>query len=672
MRKGLGGKMRSAHRAIGFAVILSGLACGTAPPAPPPPPPAASVAPVLPVTPDLSEVAEPNHLVGIFRVKNLEATLRAIYEWTGLRLNAKDLASELMDKTFAGTLAFDAPLDAAVALEERGADSFAPLVAFAVGVQSLEATRAAAKEIGTVAEISPGEYKVHLRHGKKKRDKTFCVLSAAVGATPGRLVCGERERDVEALRTYMTRTLPKRDLGPADLHCEFRVGPAVDVYGEIIQKALHMGAALLPRKLQIGEPAFDRAIDRLALGVSSELGAVASDLDSLTLDLSMAPDKASLATALLMKSQTSWTASTLASMAARSAAPPPMYWHLPASATAAMHGYLPEARRFEAIRHTLGELADGWLQHEGMSQADRAAIMALLDEKYAIDTPLVAAVGTFPEPPAKRPQKGAAVLPSDPVQSALVRSGWLLIGIGAPNPAADFLKTVSSAASRPKVQAFLQGKLATLSSKSDREQEHSIWATGATLKAAPVPKELPKGSLAFELAISYSGSLEGGARAVGAHKAKAPTTPMKVQVLVVAESAQTWIAVGADKAQLTKTVLTATEGGPEAETLSARQDLSPLRQTKLAEGGFFTIESILNSMLAPATWVDTDVARNAEGAHYLLSSTPNKGKTPVLFQGEVATGDGATVTLRVEVPKSLVEDIAILAAGSGLAPRRTP
>src|SRR5262249_20731627 len=138
----------------------------------------------------------------------------------------------------------------------------------------------------------------------------------------------------------------------------------------------------------------------------------------------------------------------------------------------------------------------------------------------------------------------------------------------------------------------------------------SIWATGVTLKTVPVPKELPKGSLAFELAISYSGSVEGGARGTAARKAKAPATPMKVQVLVVAETAQTWIALGADKAQLTKTILAATEGAPEAETLSARQDMAPLRQTKLAEGGFFTIESFLNSLLAPATWVDADVARN--------------------------------------------------------------
>src|SRR5262249_6140472 len=154
------------------------------------------------------------------------------------------------------------------ALDERGGDGFAPLAAFAIGVRSVDAARAAAKDLGAVSEIAPGEYKINLRHGKRKKDKPFCILSAAVGQAPGRFVCGERERDVESLRAYMTRTLPKRDLGAADLHMELCVAPVVDTYGEVINQGLHMGAALLPNKLQIGEPSFDRAIDRMAAGVS--------------------------------------------------------------------------------------------------------------------------------------------------------------------------------------------------------------------------------------------------------------------------------------------------------------------------------------------------------------------------------------------------------------------
>src|SRR5262249_47310145 len=148
---------------------------------------------------------------------------------------------------------------------------------------------------------------------------------------------------------------------------EVRVAPVVDSYGELINQGLHMGAALLPRKLQIGEPSFDRAIDRMAAGVSDELGLLVHDLDTLTFDLSMAPDKATSTTALRLKGQTSWSAGNLASMAARSAPPPPMFWRLPASTTAAVYQYPAEAKRFAAVQSTVGELIDGWLQHDGLA-----------------------------------------------------------------------------------------------------------------------------------------------------------------------------------------------------------------------------------------------------------------------------------------------------------------
>ena len=151
--------------------------------------------------------------------------------------------------------------------------------------------------------------------------------------------------------------------------------PVVDVYSEVINQGLHMGAALLPRKLQIGEPSFDRAIDRMAAAVSDELGALLRDLDTISYDLSMAPDKATATATLRLKGQTSWGAGNLASMAARAAAPPPMFWRLPASAICG--GIRVSARGapvYEAVRHTVSDLVDGWLQHDGMAAADRAAI----------------------------------------------------------------------------------------------------------------------------------------------------------------------------------------------------------------------------------------------------------------------------------------------------------
>src|ERR1041384_8219395 len=93
----MGGMMRSACATSWFAIVLLGFACGGAPP-PPAPAPQAPSPPVVAAGPDFSEAPEPRHLVGILRWKNPEASLKTVYDWTGIRLNAADLASEGLDK----------------------------------------------------------------------------------------------------------------------------------------------------------------------------------------------------------------------------------------------------------------------------------------------------------------------------------------------------------------------------------------------------------------------------------------------------------------------------------------------------------------------------------------------------------------------------------------------
>src|SRR5260221_13420834 len=113
MERGIGGTMKR-RRAAWFAIALAEVACGGAPPPPPAPPPAPP--PTAPVAaPDLSEVAEPKRLVGIVRWKSPSATLATIKDWTGVGVDAAQLAAEAIDKNLAGALAFDAPIDAPIA-----------------------------------------------------------------------------------------------------------------------------------------------------------------------------------------------------------------------------------------------------------------------------------------------------------------------------------------------------------------------------------------------------------------------------------------------------------------------------------------------------------------------------------------------------------------------------
>jgi hypothetical protein len=622
--------------------------------------------------PDLSEAPEPSQVVGIVRWKSPQATLDMIYQWTAIRLSPSDLAAEAIDRSLADTLAFDAPVDAVVALDPRGGDRDGmPLAAVSVGVRSVEDARRAAQVLGTVTEVRPGEYKVNLRHGKRRSDRPFCLLSAATGPAPGRFVCGRRERDVDALRAYLTRTLPKRDLGTSDVHLEIHVPPILQTYGPTISQSLRLGAAYAPRKLEIGEPAFDRAIDRVAVGVSEELGAVAGDLDALTLDVSMTPEKATTDVAFRFKGQQSWTAATLATQATRAGAPPSMFWHLPASATRAGYQYSPEARRFEPIRRTLAELVDGWLLHEGISPADRAPLNALFSEKYVTDSPWVSASGPFTSSgPAKAPSKDSAS-GADPLARALDASGWHLIGVAAPNQVSDFVKNFALGMSRPKIQSFFKNKLATLSLGDDASQSAKRSPPTFAIKSVPVPKALPKGSADYEVTITrdFLGSAaQADGKKAAPKKLQLPLSPIKAHLLVVPGASETWLAFGSDRDKLVTTVLATATGAPEAATLASRQDLAPMKEGKFVSATYVTIESFLQSWVGLAAWgsFDQDVLKTMRDASSALNAAPHKGKTPMLLTSNVTSTDGLTWTMHLDIPKAVIEDVIILGASSAM------
>jgi len=187
------------------------------------------------------------------------------------------------------------------------------------------------------------------------------------------------------------------------------------------------------------------------------------------------------------------------------------------------------------------------------------------------------------------------------------------------------------------------------------------------LKTVPVPKELPKGSLAFELTVTRAAPIEEDAGKKTAAPKKRPLVPVKLQILVTPEAAQTWIAVGGDKAQLIKTVLAAAQNAPESGTLASRQDLGALRQGKSVAASFSTLDAMLQSWSPSAVWMGGDTATGLGGARAMLGSTPNKGQTPIFSSSEIKAGEGTTWSVRIDVPKGVIEDAILVAASSGLS-----
>jgi hypothetical protein len=607
-------------------------------------------------------------VVGIVRWKSPQATLETINQWTGLRIGSSTVAAEVFDKGMAELIAYDAPVDALVTLDSKSND-FTPLAAVSVGVRSIDEARSAAQLMGAVSEVHPGEYKITLRRGKRRGgDKPFCVLRTAVGRAPARVVCGSRERDVNALSAYMTHTLPTRDFGASDVHLEMHAPPAMQLYGTLLSSLLRGGSVASRSKLELGEPAFDRAIDAATSGVTEELIALAGDLDTLVLDASLAPEHVAANLSLHLKGQQSWFAGTLASEIPREGPPPPMFWRLPADSTMAGYEYHADGHRFDAIRHSLGELLDGWLAHEGIAPGDRAPLTAIFSDKLASDTPWVSASGSFAssEPAAKK--KGAAA-PSDPLQTAIDDAGWHIIGVAAPNQVADSLKTLAAGISRPKIQALVRSQLTNLEKPTETAHAVKTSAPAVSLQSVAVPKELPKGSLDFELTVARdllppNGSAGGAAAPKGK---SAPAAPLRLHILVVPEASQTWIALGGDRANLVKTVLGTLDGAPASGTLASRQDLDALKNGKLVGASFLTLESLIHSWVGALAARDQDAIRKLHETTSMLNGTPHKGKTPLFVTADLTATDGLTYGLRVDVPKGYIEDAIVLIASAGMS-----
>src|SRR5205085_1225888 len=91
------------------------------------------------------------------------------------------------------------------------------LMAFSIPLRSLDDAKAAAEKDGKLTQLRPGVYQI----GKRRSGKDLtCNMAASLGDAPTRLVCGQRDRDLEALLPWMTRGMPTATVGTGDIHIE--------------------------------------------------------------------------------------------------------------------------------------------------------------------------------------------------------------------------------------------------------------------------------------------------------------------------------------------------------------------------------------------------------------------------------------------------------------------
>ena len=147
-----------------------------------------------------------------------------------------------------------APLDFVLAVQSEPATRGAPPWAMAFQVNSVEETRRLAKAQGLLGENRGGQTQMQLPFGKG--DRLLCLLSGNSGV--GRMTCAMSERDRDLLTAQLSKLSVPGAQGK-DLYAELSVSSLLSVYATQWQQLLDAGMLMLPQRLSLGDPQFDRA-----------------------------------------------------------------------------------------------------------------------------------------------------------------------------------------------------------------------------------------------------------------------------------------------------------------------------------------------------------------------------------------------------------------------------
>jgi hypothetical protein len=661
---------RSWRLGIPWLFLVSG--CGAAPPPvePPRPPVAVVAAPEAPSAPDLSPVPEPGGLLVVARwkapAKSVDEVLRlfkAPVSIEGLLAKEAGEIGKLLD--------LNGSFDAAVILDPDSTDEDPKaLGAVSIPVRNFDEARASAEKETTTTAVRPGV----VRLTSKKGDKLVCDLTvsateaqgAAPGSPPARLVCGNAAKDVEALREWLARGLPRTAPETSVLTATLRAGPLKDRYmARIRTEAAKAGdearAALTAQN--VGDPEL-----LAAPGAVLEEGVrFLEDLDRLELRSSLAtsPPEFRWSGALRFAAKSSWLTHAITDVNDRSGPVPDLFWRAPHDAYSATWGRGSDPHLFDGIRSVLHKaVAEGLGRVPILPSADKAALEAFVDG--APRTPGVWVLSSGLLPPHKKP--GAKPdLVADARDLATTTLGWHVSGIEA--PAAEYVawirqgldvynRTVRLAKEIVGTRKALGGHGSTAAKKG-----------GDALELIPKIKEVksppgwPKGTVAFDVLVNVDSELVStllsplSTRVKGAlkdQKVSSGKVSLTLRLAIVPDGDHTWVGFSADLDELKKRMNAVVTGAPAKGTLATREGLEALRQPGQIWGGFVGVGDLLDRSMET---LERQTPKYAAEARAVLASMPNKGKTPILLLGTGTPGQAPSSSVEVRIQTGTLADL---------------
>ena len=558
----------------------------------------------------------------------------------------------------------DATADLAVCLDPTSTDDNPKMLsALSVPLTSFDEAKKLAEKEGELVPIHPGV----LRLRGKRGEKAACDLAVAVGDAPARLVCGGGERDLEALRGWLTRGLPRTAPASNELTATVRWKPIKDRYLPMLRArsaafsdeartALGQQGVHDPELLAAPEIALDEGLRFF------------DDLDRIDLRLGLggAPSQLVLGGALRFGAQSSWLTRAITDVNDKAGPAPPMFWREPRDAYAATWGRGGDPRLYDGLRSVLRKaLAEG-LARAPVPQGDREVLEAFFDGAPRSAGGWVTAAGFLPG--ASKPATKAKRTPSETLADARAIAvsaiGWTVMGVEA--PAAEYV-----AWAKQGLDVYTHGvRLARDSMtavKGPRTTEPDLLGLLPRVTTTTSPPGWPKGTVAFDLLFTYDSDQAASLLdskvtpsppgAPPKKKAPAAKGSLTLRLAIVPDGERTWIGLSADVSGLKQRLGAVLSGAPSEGTLAARDGLEGLKQPGQTWGGFFSLGELLQAVVEGVERVKPE---RAAGARAALAALPNKGRTPILLIGSGTGGPAPANTAEVRVQQGSLADAAAL------------
>ncbi|NRA32407.1 MAG: hypothetical protein HRU17_03605 [Polyangiaceae bacterium] len=584
-----------------------------------------SVSPEVSAVPAaLDVVAAPTGLVSVGRIRSVDDFLKSAFQWVGAPVSYDELLGGELPE-IAALLTPTAPLDLAVMLDPGAISAPRFFSAVSIGLTSGDGATEYFRKHGIgLARIASRVY------GGQATQKVYCVVAPSFGATAHRLVCGATEEAVLALYPYMTRGMPTERLSDSDISLRLQMSELRTRYGRKLRAAKSYAIPVALSELRRNDPELDGATTDVVHALADELLALAEDLDEISFELAMdaAHTKCFGHAEIRFRSRLSFLAQGTAAAATRMTVAPDIFWRLPADAQSASYAGPGQPARIEGAAKLLSRLVEGLLGQVSVSKPTRRAVGASLREVLASPGPMAFASGTLSDGPSVPKSEGAAAL--DSAQGYQV---WVLVaddgrfsrGLGALHGLLGDRHLIK----------FLADQWGDSHDAMPSISEHRLRGVNG----------LPRDVRAYDVQWT-PGARGSGSSGVGIH-----TT-----VIVVPGGDVTWVGISADEKRMG--LLLRDLLGKKPRALAELPELAHFRTTKLNSGGFFSVSSMVPSIVR--SLFESPGRSSAEiqtWTQAMMQSLPNRGRDKI-FMAVAASEAGPSVRATITIPKGAVQDLA--------------